>query len=82
MKDSDVRAKVTVGFLSDRGPKIENGRITMAEQFENPEEEKVDDETADDLTPEQRAQREAERLAKKGAKREQEFDKEHNVISK
>jgi hypothetical protein len=54
----------------------------MPEQFENPEAEKVEDETAVDSTPEEEVEREAEKLATKAAKRSQEYDKEHNVFSK
>jgi hypothetical protein len=54
----------------------------MPEQFENPEAEKVEDETAVDSTPEEKVERVAEELASKAAKRSQEYDKEHNIISK
>jgi hypothetical protein len=54
----------------------------MPEQFENPEADKVEDETAVDSTPGEKVEREAEKLASKAAKRSQEFDQEHNVFSK
>jgi hypothetical protein len=63
-------------------PQPEDWRKAMAKEFENPEEEKVEDEIADDKTPEEREERVADRLASKSGKRVQEYDKEHNVFSK
>jgi hypothetical protein len=54
----------------------------MPEQFENPEADKLEDETAVDFTPEEEVERVAEQLASKAAKRSQEYDREHNIISK
>jgi hypothetical protein len=53
----------------------------MPEQFENPEASKLEDETVSDATAQQRIDRVAERLAKKSGHTEQEYDKDHSIIS-
>jgi hypothetical protein len=53
----------------------------MPEQFENPEATELEDETVMDETAEKRIDRVAERAAEKASKTENEYDKEHAVIS-
>lgn len=52
----------------------------MPEQFENPNEAKLEVETANDLTAKQRIDRVADKLAAKPAKVEQKFDKENSNL--
>jgi hypothetical protein len=60
---------------------LDTGGITMARQFENPEETKLEDETVSDTTAQQRIERVAEKAAKKSSKDEQHYDKDHDNIS-
>jgi uncharacterized protein YmfQ (DUF2313 family) len=53
----------------------------MPEQFENPKVSKLEDETISDATAQQRIDRVAEKLAKKSSHTEEDFDKEHSIIS-
>jgi hypothetical protein len=68
--------------LTGKSAQTWNGRKAMAKQFENPEAEKVEDETAEDLTPEEKVEHVAEKLARKPAERSKEYDKEHDVFTK
>jgi hypothetical protein len=56
--------------------------MTMARQFENPEETKLEDETASNTTAQKRIERVAEKAAEKSSKGEQRYDEDHNIISK
>jgi len=53
----------------------------MPDQFENPEEIKVEDETDTDATANKRIERVAEKAAEKSSKTAQNYDKEHTIIS-
>jgi hypothetical protein len=50
-------------------------------QFENPEEAKVEDETAAKKSADEKIQHVADKAAGKATKTEQEFDKGHTIIS-
>jgi len=52
----------------------------MPQQFENPEEQKVKDETVSTETAQRKMDRVADKLAKKPAQAEKKFDKENSVI--
>jgi len=54
----------------------------MAEQFVNPEETKVEDETTSDAPTEKRLDDVAEKAAEKSTKTVQHYDEEHSVFSK
>jgi hypothetical protein len=58
------------------------GGLTMARQFENPEEAKLEDETVSDATAQQRIERLAEKAAEKSSKDEQRYDEGQRIISK
>lgn len=51
-------------------------------QFENPEVSKLEDETNDDGSPRNQMDREAEKLAKKSSKVEQNADKDQSIFTK
>lgn len=51
-------------------------------QFENPTESKVQDETATDATPQKQMEREAEKLARKSSKVEQDSATDHSIFTK
>ena len=51
-------------------------------QFENPEASKLEDETNQDGSPRNQAEREAEKLAKKSTKVEQNADEKRSIFSK
>jgi hypothetical protein len=51
-------------------------------QFENPEVSKLEDETISDASPRKQMDREAEKLAEKSTKVEQEFDKSRSIFTK
>jgi hypothetical protein len=51
-------------------------------QFENPEASKLKDETNQDGSPRNRAEREAEKLARKSTKVEQNADDNRSIFSK
>lgn len=53
----------------------------MPQQFENPEEAKVADETVVKESEQQAMERVAEEAARKAAKAEQKFDKEHKIFT-
>jgi len=53
----------------------------MPEQFENPEETKVEDETASDETAEKRIERVAEKAAEKSTHTVQTFDKGRTIYT-
>jgi hypothetical protein len=57
------------------------GVKTMTKQFENPEAEKLEDETVADPTAEETIERIADKAAAKPGKTEQKFDKEHTIFS-
>lgn len=54
----------------------------MPEQFENPEAKRLADETVSDAEAEKKVDRVAEKAARKAAKTEQHYDKDHTTISK
>ena len=54
----------------------------MPEQFENPEETKVEDETVSDASAQKRIERVAEKAAEKSSHTEQRYDQNHPIISK
>jgi hypothetical protein len=54
----------------------------MPEQFENPEETKLEDETVSDATAEKRIDRVADKAAEKSSHTVQNYDKDHNIFSK
>jgi hypothetical protein len=54
----------------------------MTKQFENPEVTKLEDETASNLSPQQKIDRVAEKAAEKPAKTEQKYDQEHPIFTK
>ena len=51
-------------------------------QFENPEATKLDDETNQDVSPRSQAEREAEKLARKSSKVEQDSERNQSIFSK
>jgi len=51
-------------------------------QFENPEASKLEDETNQDGSPRNRAEREAEKLAKKSTKVEQDSERDRSIFTK
>lgn len=51
-------------------------------QFENPDASKLEDETNQDGSPRNQAEREAEKLAKKSSKVEQDADEKQSIFSK
>ncbi len=51
-------------------------------QFENPNESKLEDETVSNATPRKQMDREAEKLAKKSTKVEQESDTDQSIFTK
>jgi hypothetical protein len=53
----------------------------MPHQFENPEAEKVEDETISKEPAQKRIEQVAEKAAGKGAKKEQKYDKDHKIFS-
>jgi hypothetical protein len=62
---------------------VGNQEITMQKQFENPEEEKLKEETVTNDSTQKRVDRVAEKAAEKSTKAEQRFDKENsNLFSK
>jgi hypothetical protein len=56
-------------------------RLTMPEQFENPEETKVEDETVSDPSAQKRIDRVAEKAAEKAGKTETKYDSEHTIVT-
>jgi len=54
----------------------------MPEQFENPKETKLEDETVSDETAKKRIERVAEKAAEKPAHTVHTFDKDHTIFSK
>jgi hypothetical protein len=54
----------------------------MPEQFENPEEIKLENETVSDATAQKRIERVAEKAADKPSRTEQAYDQDHQIISK
>jgi len=54
----------------------------MPEQFVNPEETKLEDETISDATAQQRMERSAEKAAEKSSKDEQRFDEGQTIFSR
>jgi hypothetical protein len=60
-----------------------NRRNIMTKQFENPNVEKLEDETVSNISPEKRVERVADKAAEKPAKSEQNYDKKNsNLFSK
>ena len=53
----------------------------MPEQFENPEETKLEDETVSDATAKERIERVAEKAAEKSTHTVQTFDKGHTIYT-
>ncbi len=53
----------------------------MSNQFENPEEAKVEDETAQKESSNEKVQHVAEEAAGKAAKTEQKYDKDHTIFT-
>ncbi|HUV70386.1 MAG TPA: hypothetical protein VMW15_12035 [Terracidiphilus sp.] len=53
----------------------------MPQQFQNPDEQKVENEVAPVESSDKRLENLAEKAAQKGAKREQKYDKDHGIIS-
>jgi hypothetical protein len=53
----------------------------MPEQFENPEAEKIEDETVSDPTAEKRIDRVAEKAAEKASKTVKKYDGDHTIFS-
>ncbi len=53
----------------------------MPEQFENPEETKVEDETVSDPSAQKRIDRVAEKAAEKAGKTETKYDSEHTIVT-
>jgi hypothetical protein len=53
----------------------------MFKQFENPEASKLEDETAAKESADEKIQHVAEKAASKGAKTEQEYDKDHTIFT-
>ncbi|MGA2633167.1 MAG: hypothetical protein ABSF16_02950 [Terracidiphilus sp.] len=53
----------------------------MAEQFENPKEEEVEEETAMEVPPEKEIKDIANKAAEKSGKREKKFDEDHTIFS-
>ena len=51
-------------------------------QFENPEASKLEDETVADASPRKQMDREAEKLAQKSTKVEQDFDRGQSIFTK
>jgi len=51
-------------------------------QFENPNESKLEDETVTDASPRKQMEREAEKLAKKSTKAEQDSGKGRSIFTK
>lgn len=54
----------------------------MPEQFVNPEETKLEDETVSDTTARLRMERAAEKAAEKSSKDEQRYEEGQDIISK
>jgi hypothetical protein len=54
----------------------------MPEQFENPEVKKLEDETVSDATATKRIEHVAEKAAEKASHTEQNYDQNHQTISK
>jgi hypothetical protein len=52
----------------------------MTKQFENPNVEKLEDETASNLSPKQQVERVADKAAEKSTKSEQHYDKDNNKL--
>jgi hypothetical protein len=61
---------------------LATGGMTMPEQFVNPEETKLEDETVSDTTAQQRIERLAEKAAEKSSKDEQRYEEGQDIISK
>jgi hypothetical protein len=61
---------------------LKTGGMTMARQFENPQETKLEDKTVSDTTAQQRTERLAEKAAEKSSKDEHRYDENQGVISK
>jgi hypothetical protein len=53
----------------------------MPEQFENPEETKVEDETVSDTSAKVRIDRVADKAASKPSKTEQKYDKDNKIFT-
>jgi hypothetical protein len=74
--------------LQNRGPTPRRGLTMSAEirdrepQFVNPTESKVEDETTTDASPRNQMNREAEKLAKKSSKVEQDSSRDRPIFSK
>jgi hypothetical protein len=59
------------------------GETKMTKQFENPNVEKLEDETVSNLSPKEKIERVADKAAEKPAKTEQKFDQDNsNPFSK
>jgi hypothetical protein len=54
---------------------------TMPEQFENPEETKLENDTVSNESPEKAVERIAENAAQKSSLREKKYDEEHKIFS-
>ncbi len=54
----------------------------MAEQFENPEVENLEDETISDPTAVEKIERVAEKAAEKASHTERSYDQDHQIFSK
>jgi hypothetical protein len=54
----------------------------MSQQFETPEESKVENETVSDASAEKRIDLVAEKAAEKASNREKNYDQEHGIFSK
>jgi hypothetical protein len=52
----------------------------MTKKFENPNVEKLEDETVSNISPEKRVERVADKAAEKPAKTQQKFDKDNNGL--
>ena len=53
----------------------------MPEQFENPKETKVKDETVSETSAEKRIERVAEKAAERAANTEKKYDGEHTIVT-
>jgi hypothetical protein len=59
---------------------VTTGVIKMTEKFENPEVEKVDDETVSNPSTQKKIDLVADKAAEKPAKAEQQFDKDNSNL--
>jgi hypothetical protein len=74
-----LRIEVIEHRSKGSGYKFEYRRITMAEQFQNPQATKVENKTEPETATE-KIDKVAEHLAEKSAKTEKKFDKDHEHL--